>query len=207
MINGEDIAWNELLSSNPQDIIKRSLVDYDTTSQIYTLASFNQDISVSIKEKRIFSSSHLAKLLLTDLKFYSNLVILKYLVNASNIPLSGELESPSQLSGGLMYESGAHKLPLDKLAEKYDDNLDGFIERSLELGGEVINYGDAAFQLYPMPRIAVALIYWKNDGEFPTRFNLLFDSSCEKQLPPDILWATAMMSILMILGQNVSTYG
>jgi hypothetical protein len=105
-----------------------------------------------------------------------------------------------------MYERGAHQLPLDKLAEKFDDNLDRFIERSLTLGGQAINFGDAAYQLFPLPRIALTLIAWKRDDEFPARFNLLFDASCEKQLPPDILWAAAMMSILMILEENVSTY-
>ncbi|UCG55135.1 MAG: DUF3786 domain-containing protein [Dehalococcoidia bacterium] len=206
MINGEDLAWAELLDSNPQEITKQALADYDALSQIYTLKSFSQDISISIKEKRVFSSSSLAKFLLTDLRFYSNLVILTYLVKARNIPLATELKNPSQLNAGLMYERGAHQLPLDKLAEKFDDSLDGFIERSLALGGQAIDFGDAAFQLFPLPRIALALIAWKKDDEFPTRFNLLFDASCEKQLPPDILWAAAMMSILMVIEENVSTY-
>lgn len=206
MINGEDLVWVELLNSNPQEITKQALADYDPLSQTYTLKSFNQDISISLKEKSISGSSPLAKFLLNDLRFYSHLVILTYLVKARNIPLATELKSPSQLNAGLMYERGAHQLPLDKLAEKFDDNLDGFITRSLDLGGQVINFGDAAYQLFPLPRIALALIVWQRDDEFPGRFNLLFDASCEKQLPPDILWASAMMSIMMVLEENVSTY-
>lgn len=206
MINGEDLAWTELFNSNPQEITKQALADYDPISQTYTLKSFNHDISISLKEKRLFGSSHLVKFLLTNLRFYSNLTILTYLVKARNIPLSTELKSPIQLNAGLMYERGAHQLPLDKLAEKFDDNLDDFIKRSFTLGGQAINFGDAAFQLFPLPRIALALIAWKKDSEFPARFNLLFDASCEKQLPPDILWAVAMMSILMVLEENVSTY-
>ncbi|MBI3593004.1 MAG: DUF3786 domain-containing protein, partial [Nitrospirae bacterium] len=45
----------------------------------------------------------------------------------------------------------------------------------------------------------VALILWAADEEFPSRVDLLFDSTCELQLPLDIIWSIAMMSLLLML--------
>jgi hypothetical protein len=43
------------------------------------------------------------------------------------------------------------------------------------------------------------VILWLADEEFPPRIDILFDSTCELQLPLDIIWSIAMMSLLMLL--------
>src|SRR4030042_1000673 len=73
------------------------------------------------------------------------------------------------------------------------------IKRGIELGEEVLNYGDASTKLLPMPRIPVTLILWLKDEEFPSRADLLLDSTCELQLPLDIIWSIAMMSVLVMM--------
>lgn len=92
-------------------------------------------------------------------------------------------------------------LPVELIAEKYGNNgnIQEFIRRGKELGGEQFSFGDASVQLLPFPRIPVVLILWKKDEEFQARANLLLDSTCELQLPVDIIWSTAMMSLLIML--------
>ncbi|TAL23845.1 MAG: DUF3786 domain-containing protein, partial [Nitrospirae bacterium] len=67
------------------------------------------------------------------------------------------------------------------------------------LGGKLLNYGDAAVELLPLPRIPVTLILWFSDDEFPARADLLFDATCERHLPLDIVWSIAMLSALVML--------
>nr|NIP92808.1 DUF3786 domain-containing protein [Akkermansiaceae bacterium] len=67
--------------------------------------------------------------------------------------------------------------------------------RGLDLGGWALSFGDASVELLPLPRIPVSLILWKGDDEFPSRADLLFDSSCEMHLPLDIIWSAAMLSV------------
>ena len=43
------------------------------------------------------------------------------------------------------------------------------------------------------------LLIWKEDDEFPARADMLFDSTCSEHLPTDIIWATAMISVLVML--------
>lgn len=199
MLTGEEQAWRILAELNPEDVCSRAKVDFDKLSGLYVLKSFLQDIYISPKNKEIFGHSPLSDLLLNKLNYYSKLAILWYLINAKNTPLSGKLKKPSDMSGGLIYLRGSHVLPLDKIAEKYGSNIQEFVKRGTELGGKPLNYGDASMRLFPFPRVPSVIILWKDDDEFSARSDLLFDSTCEVQLPTDIIWSTAMMSLLIML--------
>jgi hypothetical protein len=50
-----------------------------------------------------------------------------------------------------------------------------------------------------MPRIPLTVILWLGDEEFPSRADLLFDSSAALHVPLDINWSLAMMSLIALL--------
>lgn len=199
MLTGENRAWNLLSGLDPEDVCSRAGAVFDKLSGLYILKSFLQDIFISPRNREMFGHSPLSDLLLNRLGRFSRLPILWYLINAKDIPLSGELRRPADMSGGQIYLKGSHVLPLNRIAEKYGTNVEGFLQRGRELGAEPLGYGDASLRLFPFPRVAAVILLWKNDDEFSSRADLLFDSTCELQLPADIIWATAMMSILTML--------
>lgn len=198
---GEEQAWEILAKIDPEDVCRRAKVDFDKSCGCYVLKSFLQDIYISPLKKEITGYSSVSAILLNELEFYSRISILRYLINARGIPLAGELKKPDNMSGGLIFSHGTHALPLDAIANKYGSKgkIREFFRKGKELGGERLHYGDASLRLSPFPRIPVVIIVWKNDEEFPSRAHLLFDSTCEVHLPTDIIWATAMMSALIIL--------
>ena len=116
-----------------------------------------------------------------------------------DIPLTGSLVQPGNVKGGDIFFRGTHVLPLDKLALKYGNDTGGFLKRGTDLGGVPMNYGDASVKLFPFPRLPVVLILWQEDDEFPSRADILFDSTCEFHLALDILWSTAMESLLIMM--------
>lgn len=61
------------------------------------------------------------------------------------------------------------------------------------------HYGDASIELFPFPRMPVTIILWEKDDEFPARADLVFDSTCEMQLPIDIIWSIAMLCVLVMM--------
>jgi hypothetical protein len=61
-----------------------------------------------------------------------------------------------------------------------------------------MNLGDASLELHPFPRVPAVLVLWLKDEEFPARADLLFDSTCILQVPIDILWSIAMMTVLVM---------
>ncbi|MDH4233435.1 MAG: DUF3786 domain-containing protein [Nitrospirota bacterium] len=199
MSSGEDKAWKILRGLHPEDVCKNAAVEYDHATGMYLLKSFGMDIYVDKHNERIYSDAPDADLLLGRLGYFSILSILFYLTSAKDIPLSGKLLQPVNLKGGHIFFRGTHVLPLEKLASKYGNDADGFLKRGRELGGKELNYGDAAVQLFPFPRIPVVIILWREDEEFPPRMDILFDSTCEFHLALDILWSIAMKSLLIMM--------
>ena len=196
---GESKAWELLGGLNPDDVCNRAKVAYDRPLNTYTLKSFGQNIIVSMTGKAMHSDSQESDLLLNKLGDYSKLSILRYLVNAKDIPPIQELIRPETLKGGNIYAKGTHVLPLDRITGKYGSDIEGFVQRGIEIGSEVLDYGDASLRLFPFPRVPVTIILWKGDEEFSSRSDLLLDSTCEQHLPVDVIWSTAMMSVLVML--------
>jgi hypothetical protein len=196
---GEEKAWEMLASLSPTEVCRAAAVSYDSAVGVYTVRSYGMEFHVSPREKKISSSAPGSNLLLERLGEFSRLSILWYLVSAKDIACTGRLVKIGHIRGGEAFSRGSHVLPLNRLAQKYGNDKDGFIEKGKSLGGEVQNYGDAAVRLLPFPRVPVVITLWLADEEFPARADLLLDSSCDLQLPPDITWSIAMMSVLVMM--------
>ena len=151
------------------------------------------------ENKIIYGEAPYADLLLNRLGYFSRLSVPFYLTSAMDIPLTGRLVQPGNVKGGDIFFRGTHVLPLDKLALKYGRDKAGFLRRGTDLGGMQMNYGDASIKLFPFPRLPVVIILWEEDDEFPPRTDILFDSTCEFHLALDILWSTAMESLLIMM--------
>ena len=199
MSSGEEKAWNILRELDPADVCRNAMVGFDNLSGLYLIKSFGMDLSIDPKTNSIHTDAPEGDLLLKKLGYFSVLSILWYMTSARDIPLSNRLVQPANLKGGHIFFRGTHVLPLDKLALRYTHDAEAFLKRGAALGGRQLNYGDASVQLFPFPRIPVVIILWRGDEEFPPRADLLFDSTCELHLALDILWSTAMKSLLIML--------
>lgn len=65
--------------------------------------------------------------------------------------------------------------------ELFLDTLDLFSARTVERGtSELTATADEVFVLHPLPRLPVLVAYWRQEGEFESRFALLFDRSADE---------------------------
>lgn len=199
VFTGEEKAWKVLSDLEPEGVCNRACALYDRESASYISKSFGFDFSISPSKREIKSLSKKGEVFIRRLSYFFNISTLSYLVNAKDIPLSGKLIKPENIKGGEFFFKGTHVLPLDKVAEKYQSDKKGFITKGNEFDGKSLDFGDASIEFLPMPRIPVTLILWLSDEEFPARADFLFDSTCKIQLPLDILWSIAMMSVLVML--------
>jgi len=196
---GEDKAWEMLLGMKPGDVCRATGASHDPATGCYTLRSFNMDFAVSTNDRTIFSSVPGSSVLLTRLAYFFKLSILWYLVSAKDIPCTGRLLKLQSVRNGDIFTRGSHTLPLESVANKYGKDKEGFIEKGKQLGGEIMVLGDASIKLFPFPGVPVILTLWLEDDEFPSRVDLLLDSTCDLQVPTDIIWSIAMMSVLILL--------
>jgi len=196
---GEIDAWDVLSEHNSDNVAANAKVLFIAHNSTYVLTCFGQNIFVSLNDRNIYSTTKLGKLLINEYAEYSRLSILKYLIHSTDLPLAEQLIRPSDLPGGDIFIRGTHVLPLDKVAEYFENNSNEFISIGKSLGGTQLEFGDMSIELLPFPRVPVVIIVWSGDEEFPARSTLLIDSSCKSQIPTDIIWSTAMMSIMMML--------
>jgi hypothetical protein len=196
---GEDKAWQILASMGPEAVCRAADASYDARTSSYTIKSWGMDVVVSVMERSMTSTAEGSAVLLQRLGYFSRLSILWYLVSVKDVVCTGTPVKLENIPGGDIFTRGSHALPLDKVAQKYGRDKAGFIEKGKRLGGEITKGGDASIRLLPLPRIPVILTLWLEDEEFPPRVDLFFDSTCGMQMPVDMLWSVAMMSILIML--------
>jgi len=199
---GEAEAWDELSKICSNEIKSNAKVLFNSDDSAYVLNCLGQNIFVSLKDRNIYSSSPLGELLINEYAEYSKLSILKYLIHSRDLPFSGKMIPPSYLPGGDIFIKGTHVFPLDTVAEYFENNTKEFIKAGKNLAGTQLEYGDMSIKLLPFPRVPVFIIIWVGDEEFPPKSTLLLDSSCISQIPTEIIWSTAMMSIKMILTEK-----
>jgi hypothetical protein len=199
MSEAENLAWDVLEGLERIDVCRRADVLYDRKTASFVVKMFSSDIIVSPQKRSISGLNKNSDLFIEKFHLLASLPILRYLIHAEEIPLSGNFINPSELPGGQIYTKGAHVLPLHLIEQKYGFDTEQFLAAGRMLGGELLNMGNYSLLLSPFPRIAVAIILWFNNEEFPARSILLLDSSCRQQLPLDIMWMIAMLCIMAMI--------
>ena len=196
---GEGKAWALLAAAEPAAVADRAAVGYDPASGCYRLRSFGRHFRVHPGDRRILNLEPEGEVFLKRDEYFFRLTVLWYLAKASPARPLGTLVKPAALPGGEIFVRGTHVLPLDALAAKYGTSPEAFLAAGAALGGKEAPYGDAAVVLVPLPKVPVTVILWTEDDEFPARADLLFDATCSRHLPVDVLWSIAMLSVQILL--------
>ncbi|MBE0555889.1 MAG: DUF3786 domain-containing protein, partial [Proteobacteria bacterium] len=160
MATGTESAWKALEQLPSDQVCTNSGARCAPGGDAYLLSCFGQEVLIRPAGREITADSPVASPLLGKLRYFSELAILWYLAGARDIPPSGKLIRPSDLKAGQIFATGSHVLPLDKLAQKYGNNVGGFIEKGRALGGEDAGLGDASLRVLPFPRVPVVLVLW-----------------------------------------------
>lgn len=199
MSTGVEKAWEILSTLEPSHVCRNASVLFDENTLSYIVKAFCYDFSTCPTRRTIQGNSSAAEHLIERYGYFFIHSCLWYLIHVKDIPPSNRLVKPMDVKDGAMFFRGSHTLPLDNLANRYEDDKDAFLQRGKDLCAEILTYGDASLRLFPMPKIPVVIILWQKDDEFPPRVDLLLDSTCDVHLPIDIIWSVAMMSILVMM--------
>ena len=118
------------------------------------------------------------------LSLREEILILHYLEKASGIPPTGNWISFAEIPGGAFYHPvflQRSKAPLVKCFGEEPQRLMALAAE--EVRGESLALGDAGVKIPVFPRVALGMVLWKGDAEFPPEGNVLFDSSVTGYLP------------------------
>jgi len=192
--SGEEKAWRELSGADPQTVAKRSLATWLSVSGTYDIVVLGEHYEVAPKARKVRNLTNPFR----KCEHFLNLSIPIYMMAAREVPISGELVK--DFKGGDFFFRGSHTLPLDALSEKYGRDKALFEEAGKAMGGEPLRLGDAAFRFNFFPRVSMAFVLWLEDDEFPARVSLLFDSTADRHMALDVIWAVALLSCQRMLG-------
>ncbi len=177
--------WEELRRRAPSIISRNSKAVFNPKSKTYTLKVLNKNFIIKPvqNEITILEKPHARP------DFMWHLLLLNYLLNANDIPLTNRLVSEQEFKGGIFFFRGLHAFDFSSLEGRYARDKQTFIKTGQALGGAPKVIGDAAIELYPLPRVPLIYTLWLKNREFPARIKVLFDESAENHLPLDMIWS------------------
>jgi hypothetical protein len=198
-MDAETAGWELLARREPAAVSEGAACAWEPAEACFVLPSFGSEVRVWPGSRRMEAAGAATEWLLRKMGYFSRLAILRYLAGARNVPLTGRLVKTSEFKVTPTFFEGSHTLPLGDLAARYAADVEGFVARAGQFGGQRGSHGDASAVLFPLPRLPVTLILWRGDEEFSARSDLLFDSSCEQHVPADVLWSVAVICITRML--------
>jgi hypothetical protein len=177
--------YAQLIKADPADVAAGAQCQFSAEASQYTLKFLNTDYIVDIDQQCIIPAQDGA----ANPNYIQQLCILAYLINASDIPLSGKLVTADKLPGGQFFFRPPHELPNKQLEKAFGNDPASLIEAAVPLDPIECEYGDASISFLAFPNVPICFIVWKGDEEFPARASILFDSTADQQLPLDALWS------------------
>ena len=132
--------------------------------------------------------------------------LLYYLSTADGTPPSGEWISFQQLPGGTFYNRAFQGYSGDELVRHFGDDVKAFRCAAERSGGAPFAWSDAGFSFLALPRVPLALVYWRGHtasvGEegIPTKAQVLFDRTASHYMPTDALAGLGAQLIHRIKG-------
>lgn len=177
--------WQRLQSKNPGTLQHQS-GGYWSDDKHLTLKVLNREVRVIAKQQQV-------EILNNDkwipAPAFLAFVTVVYLINVEKTALNGRWVSEKDLSCASFFQ-GIHRLPVEKILNRFAAAPDDFRKSAETLGGVATNdHGDSAVRLWVFPQIPVKLILWCEDDVLPPALTVLFDLSIEKMLPADGIWA------------------
>jgi len=183
--------WEELITLDPAEVCRRSLCTYDPEDGAYRIPLLHRGYTTHpfrrsiTRETGPATRSHRSG----DILFDEALVLIIYLLRAREIPLAGKQQTEKDLPGGETFFRGPHELARRPILKHFGRNPEAFHGAATSLGGQHLDFGDAAFRFQALPRIPLDYILWAEDDEFPARLTIAFDPTVSDHLPLDVVWA------------------
>ena len=120
-----------------------------------------------------------------------SILLLHYLLRADGASPAGEWLAFRELPDGMFYAASFARRAEAPLAQAFGagsgSGLEAFRGAAAAAGGLALELADAAFAFQALPRLALAVLVWDGDEEFPTQASLVFDAAAGHYLPAEDL--------------------
>jgi hypothetical protein len=128
------------------------------------------------------------------------ILLCHYLLHASGKPPTGELITFRQIPDGHFYFDAFQRRARDPFLSTFGKHPILFQRCAQTLGGRQIATGDVGLSFQVFPRIAIHLVVWKGDDEFPPEASILFDANIQHNLAAEDIAVLSGMLVYRLMG-------
>jgi hypothetical protein len=185
--------WEKLEDLDQAETARRAGCQYLSDPERYLITMLNTDFIIRTTDRTISAVETASSE--RPAEFLEQLCILAYLIDAKDLPLSGELVNGLALPGGQFFFRGVHCLPTGKLEQAFGDHPKNLLRAAKPFAAEESDFGDASVRIRILPRVPVTVVLWDRCEEFEPRASILFDKTAGDHLPLDALLAAVNLGV------------
>ncbi|MEA3240806.1 MAG: DUF3786 domain-containing protein [Pseudomonadota bacterium] len=134
----------------------------------------------------------------------SKIIILHYLINATHTSRNGQLTNYGGIPGGSFYFPVFKRKTTDILLTKLGNNGEEFKQAGEALGATTDSLGDVSFTIRVLPDIDLTLIFWEGDEDFPSAYDILFDTAIDRYLSLEDIVVLSQMTTKRVLSRTMA---
>jgi hypothetical protein len=113
-------------------------------------------------------------------------LILTYLASANGTTPSSRWIGFRELPDGMFYAQAFRGYTGIRLVRQLEGGIQAFRRAAEALDGKPVRQiGDAGYVFTVLPRLHIAVVYWRGDEEFPSQARVLFEDTADSYMPTD----------------------
>jgi hypothetical protein len=179
-------SWEELYSLDPTDIAEKAGIEVNLEAGEIYIPFYEDQFKIKFPERVVRYSESCQ-----ELNPFFTVIIIHYLIESQDVPLSNKLISFRELYGGGVYYQAFYNRAVKVLAATFSEEPELLLEAAGKLNPKKIEKGDCAVEIAVLPKLPLTVIIWKGDDEVAGSANILFDSTANKHLPTEDLAAVS----------------
>lgn len=135
-----------------------------------------------------------------DVPLPEKILLCHYLLHASSESPSGELITFREIPDGHFYFDAFQRRARDPFLATFGNHPERFRRCAQVLGGQTVEIGDVGRSFQVLPRIAIRLVLWVGDEEFPPEAGILFDTCIKDRLSAEDIAVLSGMLVYRLMG-------
>ena len=190
----------ELCAVDPFELIQRAAGSYSQTpsgSGELSLQLWGREVMVTFPNLIAFDS-----ISMNELNSALQALVIYYLHTTDGTPISERFIAFSELPDGKFYAQAFQGYTGDELLRHFGNDRQRFETAAQNVGGKHFPLGDASFTFQLLPRVALLVVFWRGDDDFPSSYQVLFDASISHHLPTDVCAVAGSMLTRRLIESN-----
>lgn len=173
----------ELREREPFDLARRTGAIYTPLEEVdgeFKLVFWNREVVIRFPDFTALEADSGE-----EMNTFDQTMLLYYFHLSDGQPQAGKWIAFTELPDGKFYTQAFQGYTGGELTKAFGNDGDAFILAAEKLGGRREFFGNIAYSYQVLPRLAIMVVCWLGDEDFPASYNVLFDAAAGNHLTTD----------------------